>query len=156
MTISMTQIQPSVFLPSSLARRCREALLTLVLVSLVGCGITPALAKEPLANRDLQVPPGTPIPRLLACAENAVVTLSKTQNNWDDRITLKDLAGGRLETGNFPEKNVIGFRVSVQYATNAASARVQLKGAGPYFVDLGVDAAMAAFMQQTSACLKSS
>ncbi len=85
-----------------------------------------------------------------------MLTLSRTQNNWDDRITLKDPSGGRLETGHFPEKNVIGFRVSVQYAANATTARVQVKGAGPYFVDLGVDAAMAAFVKQTSACLSSS
>ena len=67
---------------------------------MLGCGTSPALAKEPLASRDMLVPPGTPTLRLLACAEKTVLTLSKTQNNWDDRITLKDPASGRMETGN--------------------------------------------------------
>lgn len=152
----MTLLQPSVFSPTSVVRLCRTALLALVFGPLLGCGTSPALAKEPLASRDMLVPPGTPTLRLLACAEKTVLTLSKTQNNWDDRITLKDPASGRMETGNFPEKNVLGFRLSVSYPANAASARVQLKGAGPYFVDLGVDAAVTAFVQQTSACLGSS
>lgn len=104
----------------------------------------------------MQVSPGTPVSRVLACAEKTVLALSKTQNNWDDRITLKDEAGGRFETGHFPEKNVMGFRVSLRFAANAPSAQVQLKGAGPYFVDLGVDGAIESFVQQTSACLASS
>jgi hypothetical protein len=152
----MTHLPTTLLLPPPVSRLFRYALLALVLSPLVGCVITPALAKEPLASRELQVPPGTSTSRLLGCAEQAVLTLSRTQNNWDDRITLKDLSGGRLETGHFPEKNVIGFRVSVQYAANATTARVQVKGAGPYFVDLGVDAAMAAFVKQTNACLSSS
>ena len=82
-----------------------------------------------------------------------MLSLSKTQNNWDDRITLKDEVGGRFETGNFSEMNVMGFRVSLRFAANAPSAKVQLKGAGPYFVDLGVDGAIERFVQQTMACL---
>ena len=134
----------------------RVALLTLVLASLAGCGVTPAVAKEPLASAEIQVPPNTATSRLLACSERTVLSLSKTQNNWVDRVTLKDERGGRFETGNFPEKNVMGFRVSVRFVANAPSAQVQLKGAGPYFVDLGVGGAIETFVQKTTACLAAS
>lgn len=136
--------------------RGHAAALALLAASLVGCGATPVLAKEPLASRELQVPPGTAASRLMVCAEKTVLALSKTQNNWDDRITLKDEASGRFETGNFPEKNVMGFRVSLRYVNKAPLAQVQLKGAGPYFVDLGVDGAIDTFVQQIAACLASS
>jgi hypothetical protein len=114
------------------------------------------MAKEPLASRSLQVPPGTAASRLIDCAEKTVLSLSKTRNNWDDRVTLKDEASGRFETGNFPEKKVMGFRVSVRLLSNTPSAQVQLKGAGPYFVDLGVDRAIETFVRQAKACLTSS
>lgn len=155
MPIPVSPIYISNFLALPVAKYRSTALMTMLLAPLVGCSVTPAVAKEPLASREIQVVPGTTTLRLLTCVEKTVLMLSKTQNNWDDRITLKDLSSGRMETGNFPEKNVMGFRVSVHYAANTASARVRLKGAGPYFVDLGVDAAMAAFVQQTTACLTS-
>jgi hypothetical protein len=134
----------------------RAAPLALLAVALTGCAAAPALAQEPLASREFQVAPGTAANQVLACAEKTVMSLSKTQNNWDNRITLKDAVNGRFETGNFPEKNVMGFRVSLRFAPKASMAQVQLKGAGPYFVDLGVDGAIESFVQQTTACLASS
>lgn len=143
-------------MPWPVFARGRAAAMASLTVALAGCGAMPALATEPLASREIPVAPGTAASRVLACAEKTVLLLSKTQNNWDDRITLKDESSGRFETGNFPDKNVMGFRVSLRLSANAPTAQVQLKGAGPYFVDLGVDDAMESFVQQTSACLASS
>ena len=137
--------------------RCRGAALALALAPLVvGCGAILAPAIEPLASREIQVPPGTAAPRILACAEKTVLSLHKTRGVWDTRITLKDQAGGRFETGNFSEMNVMGFRVRVGFDARASIAQVQVKGAGPYFTDLGVDSAIETFVQQTTACLASS
>ncbi|WP_143703993.1 MULTISPECIES: hypothetical protein [Luteimonas] len=63
------------------------------------------------------------------------------------------MATGVLETGDFARTNVQGIRLRVRYDTSSGEGRIQLKASGPYFMDLGADAALASLL--TAPCLTS-
>ncbi len=94
-----------------------------------------------MASAVLHVPANLPNQRLFDCAESSIATLSETSSSWP-KVTREDPAQGILESGDFPETNRSGFRLRLERPPGASQAKLMLKGAGTYFVDLGVDKAM--------------
>jgi len=51
------------------------------------------------------------------------------------------------------DDNVTGFRIRLHHRAAAGKVDVELKGADAYFIDLGVDTAIADFRRELSRCL---
>lgn len=105
------------------------------------CSLPAAAHRTPMASAVLSVPADLPNQRLFDCAESSIATLSETSSSWP-KITRDDPAQGILESGDFPETNRSGFRLRLERPPGANQAKLALKGAGAFFVDLGVDQAM--------------
>ncbi|NOT87829.1 MAG: hypothetical protein HOP03_06580 [Lysobacter sp.] len=118
-----------------------------------GCSMNGLPMKAPSASSSIEAPPEVSADAVLSCAERAVVRLEKTDEQWDLRVTRKDIRSGILETGNFAEENESGFRVKVTFDPDTHRIDIVLKGAGAYFVDLGVDSAIDAFSAAMRECL---
>lgn len=106
----------------------------------------------PEAHARLQLPPGTATARVFDCARRHLAELGRQEELWDHAITRDEPARGLLETGDFPEDNVSGFRVQMRYDEAKGSADVRVRGAGAYFVDQGVDLALKEFGDGLTAC----
>jgi hypothetical protein len=126
-----------------------------LLFSMTGCVMSNMPAKAPSSSGTLPVPAGVGAETVLSCAESSVQSLRDKNELWNTRVTRRDVANGVLETGNFEEENVGGFRVSAQYKPESNSVQIRLKGAGPYFMDIGVDQAFADLDAQMRQCLSS-
>jgi hypothetical protein len=111
--------------------------------------------KAPTAEGSVPVPAGIDRVAVLSCAETAVRTLHDRNELWNIRVTRRDPGRGVLETGDFDDDNIGGFRISVQHASEADAVRIRLKAAGPYFMDLGAEKAFADLDAQIRRCLSS-
>jgi hypothetical protein len=109
--------------------------------------------KAPSASKTITAPADTDTDHVLSCTEDTIAGLARKDDRWDPRITHRDAAAGVIETGNFQEENESGFRARVQFDAGRNSVQVDLKGAGAYFTDLGVDAAVAEFSAALERCL---
>lgn len=91
--------------------------------------------------------------RLFACAESTLVELRRADEHWATRITLRDTGRGRFETGDFPESNVMGYRVRLVREGDAPRVALHVRAAGPYVTDLGAGAALGTLKTPLTACL---
>ncbi len=123
---------------------------------LIGCVMTSQLMKAPSVSDSIPVRKGTTTEVVVSCAESAVRTMAQNDDRWDARITRKEMDTGILETGNFEEENESGFRIRMDFDSRAGKVNVVLKGAGAYFVDLGVEAAIVEFNTAMRECLMKS
>lgn len=110
----------------------------------------------PAASQSVELAQEISGARVVACAERAVSELARADDRWDPRVTHRDPVKGVLETGNFSEENESGFRVQVELHARRRQVDVDLKGAGAYFVDMGVAEAIDAFSRKLTPCLQSS
>lgn len=115
--------------------------------------ITKSVFHVPMAQATTQAAIHTPTERVFDCAQRRLDELRKQDALWDAKVTLRDLSAGILETGDFSEDNVTGFRVRLAYRHTTGTIDLRMKGAGAYFVDLGVDQALAQFNQGFNTCL---
>lgn len=67
---------------------------------------------------------------------------------------MRDVPAGVLETGDFARINRMGLRMRVRYDAGVGTGSIRLKASGPYFADLGADAALATLL--SAPCLASS
>jgi hypothetical protein len=123
-------------------------LLAALFLPAVGCAMLTSTASDTVA-----VPAGTKVETVFSCVEDSVRSLHQEQSLWNDRVTRREERIGIIETGDFEDDNVVGFRVRVQFALDAGEASIRIKGAGPYFTDLGVDKALVDFGARLRACL---
>lgn len=123
-------------------------------IPLAGCAVFEALGGMPYASSSFNAPPATTSSAVLDCAVASVNALNKQLELWQTDVTRRDDAKGVLETGRYAESNVAGLRVRVQHDPGSRQVRMGLKGAGPYYVDLGVKAGMAALESKMKACTK--
>jgi hypothetical protein len=126
----------------------RLIVLAWLALSTAGCAML-----APTASDTLAAPAGTTVEVVFSCVEDSVRALHQGQSLWDDRVTRRDERIGIIETGDFEDDNVVGFRARVRFALDAGEVQVRLKGAGPYFKDLGVDKALVDFGARVRACL---
>lgn len=105
------------------------------------------------ARRDtLQAAAGTTTVALFGCAEKSIAAFRETSRFWP-AVSLNDPARQVFETGDYDAGNVGGFRVRMTYSESEHIAQIEMKGAGPYYTDLGVDKAMTDFKNSLQACL---
>lgn len=123
------------------------------LFSLTGCVMSNTPMKAPAAEGSVPVPAGFGADAVLSCVDTSVRALHEKNELWNVRITRRDAGRGLFETGDFDDDNIGGFRVSAQYAPDANTVRLRLKGAGPYFMDLGVEKAFAELDARMRQCL---
>jgi hypothetical protein len=126
-----------------------------VLLSLTGCVMSSKPMKAPAAEGSVPVPAGIDTEMVLACAETSVRTLHDRNELWNIRVTRRDAGRGELQTGDFDDDNIGGFRISVQHGPETDAVRIRLKAAGPYFMDLGAEKAFADLDAQMRQCLSS-
>lgn len=125
------------------------------LFSLTGCVMSNTPMKAPQTSSAIEVPSATSTEALFSCAETTVQALADTDDRWDPRVTLRDVEAGVLETSNYGKENESGFRIRLRFVSGSGQAQVGLKGAGAYFIDLGVEEAMTRFKSKMSVCLSS-
>lgn len=124
-----------------------------LLLSLTGCVMSNTPMKAPAAEGSVPAPAGIGAEAVLSCVDTSVRALHEKNELWNVRITRRDAGRGLFETGDFDDDNIGGFRVSAQYVPDADTVRLRLKGAGPYFMDLGVEKAFAELDAQMRQCL---
>ncbi len=110
-----------------------------------------SLGPAPKRADTVSLPAGLETEHLFDCAESSIASFAKESSSWPG-VTRRDVAAGILESGEFDEENRTGFRVRIE-RTSPTAAGIEMKGAGAYFVDLGVDQAMADFKASLEACL---
>ena len=126
-----------------------------VLLSLTGCVMSNKPMKAPAAEGSVPIPAGVDTEAVLSCAETSVRTLHDRNELWNIRVTRRDPGRGVLETGDFDDDNIGGFRISMQYGPEANAMRIRVKAAGPYFMDLGAEKALADLDAKMRQCLSS-
>jgi hypothetical protein len=109
--------------------------------------------KAPAAEGSVPVPAGIDTETVLSCAETSVRMLHDRNALWNIRVTRRDSGRGALETGDFDDDNIGGFRISVQHGPETGAVRIRLKAAGPHFMDLGAEKAFADLDAQMRQCL---
>lgn len=125
------------------------------LFSLTGCVMSNTPMKAPQTSSAIDVPTAISTEALFSCAETTVQALADTDDRWDPRVTRRDVEAGVLETSNYGKENESGFRIRLRFVSGSGQAQVGLKGAGAYFIDLGVEEAMTRFKSKMSVCLSS-
>jgi hypothetical protein len=144
-------------LTSATGHRMGSALLRgvcAVLILMTGsCAMKEATMHAPRQQARIAVISGTTTEQVFACAERELRTLAAEDDNWLDEVTLRDASSSVLESGNYADENVSGFRVRLRHRADTNTIELELKGAGPYFVDLGVETATQTFRQRLERCL---
>lgn len=113
-------------------------------------------AQAAQAKRDtLQAAAGTTTAVLFGCAEKSIATFRESSRFWP-AVSVNDPARQVFETGDYDASNVGGFRVRMTYSEEEHLAQIEIKGAGPYYTDLGVDKAMVDFKASLQTCLAGS
>ncbi len=143
---------------------CGSVLLSL---GLSGCAALTAFGVVPSAEFSLRFASSPPADAVLGCVRSSILALSpqKTtqiadgvsftsrQGNWATDVTAYDLAQGLLETGDYPQANRQGLRVRAVYTRATATLQLQLKAAGPYGADLGVQAQGSVLVERVTRCV---
>ena len=68
-------------------------------------------------------------------------------------VTKRDEATGVLETGYFERETLSNFRVRAVHIREQNLITLKLKGAGPYYVDLGVAQSMEELKTGVRTCI---
>lgn len=127
------------------ARSRRWLTVLLASAALAGC--------VPEASTTVPLPGNLATAALFACAETALQDVHRHDEQWNTRITRRDIAAGRFETGDFHESNVMGYRVRLARTHAEPSAALSVRAAGPYFTDLGADRALSAYRTALVKCV---
>ena len=129
-----------------------RVVILLALVAPTGCGLYESMGGVPHAERKLAIPEGTQSQLIFNCVEESIRSIPEP-SNWNKEITTRDLKSGVMDIGGFKEKNVIGFRARVMVNDERTSITMKIKGAGPYYTDLGVDDAADKLLEAMKKCL---
>lgn len=105
----------------------------------------------PRQTDSIVLPAGLDNERLFDCAESSIASFARESSSWPG-VSRRDAAAGILESGEFEAQNRSGFRIRLE-RTGPTAATIDMKGAGAYFVDLGVDQAMTDFKTSLANCL---
>lgn len=121
--------------------------IVMVPVLFAGCALI-----EPSARSAFSAKPGTSTEAVYACAESTIRSL-KLRAPWSDVVTVRDVATGTFETGQFKKVNIEGIRAQIKYRPDTGGGRIKVKASGTYFSDLGADKAAAQLANGIAQCL---
>ncbi|WP_083488130.1 hypothetical protein [Stenotrophomonas koreensis] len=134
-------------------RTAAAACLAFSATAIGACSMTQSASKMPMASASISTPADLSNARIFDCAEAAVSDLSQTSSSWP-KITLRDESKGVLESGDYPADDKTGFRMRLERINAGTGIRVHLKGAGAYYVDLGVQKAIDDLTRKVDECIK--
>lgn len=117
-----------------------------------GCSKSSLTSRAPIASTTIFTPAKLTNAEIFDCAQVTIAELSKTSSSWP-KISLRDEATGVLESGDYPADDKTGFRMRLQRAEAGAALQIDLKGAGAYYVDLGVEKAINELGTQIQRCI---
>lgn len=120
---------------------------------ITGCGMFESVGVLPRKFDEISIQANTTTPIVLACTEKTIGKLAQQEKNWIPEVTKKDLSMGILETGNFEQTNVVGFRVKAEYNSERGLLKLDLKGSGLYHTDLGVADGMESLKRGIQDCV---
>lgn len=118
---------------------------------LLACAALAACAPQETAT--VSLPERLPTAALFDCADASVQHLHRGDEQWVTRVTRRDVVGGRFETGDFAESNVMGYRVRLVRRDAEPRTTVSVRAAGPYFMDLGAGRALSTFQGALTTCV---
>ena len=101
----------------------------------------------------IPVPTNLRTAALFDCADASIRDLHRRDEQWNARVTRRDVDAGRFETGDFGKSNVMGYRVQLLRRDRDPRATLSVRAAGPYFTDLGADRALSTFTSTLTACI---
>lgn len=146
-------IRKRVFYPMN---QRKLAFLCVALTSLTaGCAVFEFIA-QPFARQSLPVSSSVSTPQVFICVERTIYQLSKQRDTWSTKVTRREEALGILETGDYSDHNIMGFRLRATHTPAQGQLLLELKGGGPYYVDLGVDAGLQSLTAGVQGCLQQS
>ncbi|MEZ5705207.1 MAG: hypothetical protein R3E56_07760 [Burkholderiaceae bacterium] len=96
---------------------------------------------------------GLSVENALTCVAVTVASLHAHDDRWIATITTRQPHHGLIETGSFPDDNVVGFRVRGVFHPDRQHLVLTLKGSGAYHTDLGVEAAGQQLARELTPCL---
>ena len=126
----------------------------LALTSLTGCGLYESLVGIPTATAIMRTPSATSVNRVFQCAETGINQLATPNSFWRSDVTRRNPGEGVLETGDFGKANVGGFRARITFDRRNNEVRINLKGAGAYYEDIGVEKSVLDLKGRMQACLQ--
>lgn len=112
-------------------------------------------AQTPTRSDSLQLPAGTRTTTLFGCAEKSIEGFRKSSRFWP-AVSLNDPVRHIFQSGDYDAANAGGFRVRMTHSESEHLAHIEIKGAGPYYMDLGVDQAMTDLKASLQKCLAES
>jgi hypothetical protein len=124
-----------------------------VITSICGCSVFEFLGGEPRASGTILTNNSVSTKKALECVGSTIMKFHGTTSSWMINVTRKDEATGVLETGSFDQSNVMGFRVRAMHIREQNLITLKLKGAGPYYADLGVIQGMEELKSGVQSCL---
>ena len=92
--------------------------------------------------------------QIFSCLEKTILELNESRRVWITKVTKDDEMSGTFETGNFSDPNVVGFRLRATRIKEKNLLKLELKGAGPYYSDLGVSQGMQSLKYKLRECLE--
>lgn len=92
--------------------------------------------------------------RVFQCTETSIKHLAQPDSFWRSDVTRRDPDEGILETGDFDKANVGGFRAKITFDKQSNEIRIDLKGAGAYYEDIGVEKSVADLKREMQGCLQ--
>ena len=126
----------------------------LALAALTGCGLYESAVGIPMATTTVQTPGATSVERVFQCAETSIKHLAQPGSFWRSDVTRRDTAQGVLETGDFDKANVGGFRARITFDKGSNQVKIDLKGAGAYYKDIGVEESATDLKEEMQDCLQ--
>lgn len=112
-------------------------------------------ACAPRASGSLPVPGSVSNAQIVSCARLTLADLGANNGLWRRDITLEDVDKGLLQSGNYPDENVMGYRLSLAVRrSDSVVIEMKVKASGPSQGDIGADAAVVQFKQALASCLQ--
>lgn len=126
------------------------------LVALPACSLADAALSalfEPRASISLEVPEAVATAQVFDCVRAGVAARPGRRGWVNTEVTRLDRTRGVIETGDYPGDNVIGLRTRTELSARPRKLVMRIRGGGPYFADIGIDAAALDLQARLRDCL---
>ncbi|WP_230150531.1 hypothetical protein [Pseudomonas brassicacearum] len=117
-------------------------------LALSGCSLL-----EPHSRTSWETDSRVSTQEVMSCAQKTIQALSVKNLKWETTVTRLDIRGGTFETGDYPNPNATGLRARVTFQPEAHQLTVDIKGSGPYYMDLGAKKGATHFRRSMENCL---
>lgn len=132
----------------------RTSFLTRMIVWLTyGLALSGCSQLEPHSRASWETDSRVSTEEVMSCAQKTIQALSVKNPKWETTVTRLDIHDGTLETGDYPNTNATGLRTRVTFQPEAHQLIVDIKGSGPYYMDLGAKEGAFHFRHSMENCL---